>query len=72
MSGDPNGLNMLERWRMINMCYHIVELNDRSDLIKCLLGNLDFSLYVHDRMTCEVFTDWSPETVTSVSCSRRH
>ncbi len=46
MSSDPKGLAMLERWRMINMCYHIIELQDRSDLVKCLLGNLDYSLYV--------------------------
>ena len=45
MSRDQNGLIMLERWRMINMCYHIIDLWERGDLIKALLGNVDFALY---------------------------
>lgn len=44
MSKDPKGLVMLERWRMINMCYRIIELKNRGDLIKVLLGNVDFTL----------------------------
>ncbi|KAI9791028.1 MAG: hypothetical protein M1833_001718 [Piccolia ochrophora] len=45
MSADSKGLVMLERWRIINMCYHIIELSDRADLVKTLLGNIDFTLY---------------------------
>ncbi|KAI9798930.1 MAG: hypothetical protein M1825_004943 [Sarcosagium campestre] len=50
LSSDPNGLIMLERWRMINMCYHIIELKERPDLVKVLLGNIDFTLDSHFRV----------------------
>ncbi|KAI9820272.1 MAG: hypothetical protein M1827_005894 [Pycnora praestabilis] len=46
LSSDPKGLLMIERWRMINMFYHIIELKDRDDLVKTLLSNMDFALYV--------------------------
>ena len=44
MSKEPNGIRLLEQWRIINVCYHIVDLKDHNDLIKLLLGNLDFTL----------------------------
>ncbi|KAI1907621.1 hypothetical protein LOZ61_006039 [Ophidiomyces ophidiicola] len=44
LSSDPNGLHMMERWHMLNMFYHIVELNDRNDLVQAILGNMDFTL----------------------------
>lgn len=44
LSGDQNGLHIIERWRMINMFYHIMDLKGRDDLIQALLGNMDFSL----------------------------
>ncbi|KAI9848354.1 MAG: hypothetical protein M1838_000540 [Thelocarpon superellum] len=50
LGSDPKGLLMLERWKMINMCYHIIELDKRADLIKTLLGNMDFSLDSHFRV----------------------
>ena len=50
LSSDPQGLQMLERWRMINMFYHIMELDGREDLIKLLLSNMDFSLDSHLRV----------------------
>ena len=50
LSGDPRGLNMIERWRMINMFYHIMDLEDRDDLVQALLGNMDFSLDSHLRV----------------------
>ncbi|MCJ1363052.1 hypothetical protein MMC16_002158 [Acarospora aff. strigata] len=50
LSADPNGLIMIERWRMINMFYHIIELKDRDDLVQMLLGNMDFSLDSHLRV----------------------
>lgn len=46
MSKDPKGLAILERWRMINMCYQIISLKDRGDLVKALLANVDFTMYV--------------------------
>ena len=50
LSSDPKGLQMIERWRMINMFYHIIELDDRDDLIRALLSNMDFSLDSHLRV----------------------
>jgi rapamycin-insensitive companion of mTOR len=50
LTKDPKGIQILERWRVINMFYHIVELNDRDDLIKTLLSNMDYSLDGHLRI----------------------
>ena len=50
LSSDPQGLQMIERWRIINMFYHIMELVGREDLIKALLSNMDFSLDSHLRV----------------------
>jgi rapamycin-insensitive companion of mTOR len=50
LSGDPKGLQMLDRWRMINMMYHIIDLKQRPDLIKLLLTNFDYSLQGHPRV----------------------
>jgi rapamycin-insensitive companion of mTOR len=50
LTKDPRGIQILERWRVINMFYHIVELNDRDDLIKTLLSNMDYTLDGHLRI----------------------
>ncbi|EGC48558.1 sterility protein Ste20 [Histoplasma capsulatum var. duboisii H88] len=50
LSSEPSGLQMMERWHMHNMFYHIIELKDRNDLIQTLLGNMDFSLESHLRI----------------------
>ncbi|KAI9753186.1 MAG: hypothetical protein M1815_006304, partial [Lichina confinis] len=50
MSKEPNGIRLLEQWRIINRCYYITDLEDRNDLVKLLLGNLDFSLPSHFRI----------------------
>ena len=50
LSSDPRGLQMLERWRMFNMMYHIVDLKQRPDLIKLLLSNFDYTLNGHHRV----------------------
>lgn len=50
LSGDPKGLMLLERWRMFNMMYHIVDLKQRPDLIKLLLTNFDYTLQGHPRV----------------------
>lgn len=50
LSGDPKGLQLLERWRMFNMMYHIVDLKQRPDLIKLLLSNFDYSIQGHPRV----------------------
>jgi len=43
-------VQILERWRIFNMFYHIIELNDRDDLIKILLSNMDYTLDGHLRI----------------------
>lgn len=50
LCSDAKGLQILERWRIINMFYHIVELKDRDDLIMALLTNLDYTLDSHPRI----------------------
>ncbi|OAL00682.1 hypothetical protein IQ06DRAFT_147746 [Phaeosphaeriaceae sp. SRC1lsM3a] len=50
LTKDTRGVQILERWRVINMFYHIIELNDRDDLIKTLLSNMDYTLDGHIRI----------------------
>ncbi|KAF2019652.1 cytosolic regulator pianissimo [Aaosphaeria arxii CBS 175.79] len=50
LTKDPKGIQILERWRVLNMFYHIIELNDRDDLIRTLLNNMDYSLDGHLRI----------------------
>ncbi|KAL2834342.1 Rapamycin-insensitive companion of mTOR, N-term-domain-containing protein [Aspergillus cavernicola] len=50
LSTDANGLAMMERWHMLNMFYHIIELRDRDDLIQTLLGNMDYTQGSHLRV----------------------
>ncbi|KAH7038586.1 Rapamycin-insensitive companion of mTOR, N-term-domain-containing protein [Macrophomina phaseolina] len=50
LSKKPEGVQIFERWKMINMFYHIVELRDRDDLMKTLLSNMDYTLDGHLRI----------------------
>ena len=50
LSGHIRGLAIMERWKMANMFYHIVELQDRDDLIKDLLSNMDYNMNSHLRI----------------------
>ena len=50
LSSNLKGLAIIERWKMANMFYHIIELQDRDDLIKALLGNMDYTLDSHLRV----------------------
>ena len=50
ISSSNKGLVIIERWRMANMFYHIIELQDRDDLIKALLSNMDYTLDSHLRV----------------------
>ncbi|KAM7223648.1 Rapamycin-insensitive companion of mTOR, N-term domain containing protein [Rhypophila decipiens] len=50
LSGDPKGNQMLDRWRIFNMMYRIVDLKQRPDLIKLMLANFDYSLQGHSRV----------------------
>lgn len=50
LTGDPKGLQLLERWRMFNMMYHIMDLKQRPDLVRLLLTNFDYTLQGHPRV----------------------
>ncbi|KAF2865868.1 Rapamycin-insensitive companion of mTOR, N-term-domain-containing protein [Massariosphaeria phaeospora] len=50
LTKDTKGIHILERWRVLNMFYHIIELNDRDDLIRTLLSNMDYTLDGHLRI----------------------
>ncbi|GAB7364559.1 hypothetical protein MBLNU230_g5366t1 [Neophaeotheca triangularis] len=50
MCQDQRGLSILERWKFVNMFYHIVERRNRDDLIRTLLTSLDYSLDSHPRI----------------------
>ncbi|GAB0131818.1 hypothetical protein EsDP_00000276 [Epichloe bromicola] len=50
LSSEPKGLLLLERWRMFNMMYHILDFKQRPDLIKLLLSNFDYGLQGHPRV----------------------
>jgi rapamycin-insensitive companion of mTOR len=50
LTKDARGLQILERWRIFNMFYHIVELRDRDDLVKMLLGSMDYNIDSHLRI----------------------
>ncbi|KAF2457821.1 cytosolic regulator pianissimo [Lineolata rhizophorae] len=50
MSSEPRGMQILERWKVTNMFYHIIELQDRDDLIKTLLSSVDYTLDSHLRI----------------------
>ena len=63
LSSDSQGLLMIERWRMINMFYHIVELRNRDDLVQVLLGNMDFSLDSHLRVMLSKALTACPKSV---------
>jgi rapamycin-insensitive companion of mTOR len=50
LSGDPKGLVLLDKWRMFNMMYHIIDHKQRPDLAKLILLNLDYSINGHPRV----------------------
>ena len=50
LSKETRGVQILERWKIFNMFYHIIDLADRDDLVKLLLGNMDYTLDGHLRI----------------------
>lgn len=50
LSAERRGLEMIQRWRMFNMMYHILEHHQRPDLVKLLLSSFDYSLLGHPRV----------------------
>lgn len=50
MSKSALGLQILEKWRIFNIFYHIIKLEDRDDLIMALLSGMDYTLDSHLRI----------------------
>ena len=50
LSSTTEGIQTMERWRIMNMFYHIMNLHDRDDLVRAVLGNMDFGLDTHLRV----------------------
>ncbi|OLN82718.1 Protein ste16 [Colletotrichum chlorophyti] len=74
LSGDPKGLELLQRWRMFNMMYHILGHKQRPDLIKLLLANFDYSIPGHPRVLIEqALTSGTREIrITSTNALRKY
>jgi len=63
LTQQAKGIVMMERWHMVNMFYHIIELSDRVDLVQTLLGNMDYTVNSHLRvMLSKALTSGSKET----------
>ena len=63
LSGDPQGIVIISRWRMLNMFYHIIDLKDRDDIIQLLLGNMDFTLNSHLRVMLSKALTAGPKSI---------
>jgi hypothetical protein len=50
LSHTAEGMRLMEQWHMMDMFYHLVESKNRDDLIKALLGNMDYTLDSHLRV----------------------
>ena len=50
LSESAEGIQIMERWHIMNMFYHIVQLPRRPDLLRALLGGMDYSLDTHLRV----------------------
>ncbi|EXJ58216.1 hypothetical protein A1O7_05641 [Cladophialophora yegresii CBS 114405] len=50
LSHSAEGMRLMEQWHMMDIFYHLVELRDRDDLIRALLGNMDYTLDTHLRV----------------------
>ncbi|KAL9106169.1 MAG: hypothetical protein Q9227_008761 [Pyrenula ochraceoflavens] len=74
LSQDNAGIVMLERWHMLNMFYHIIDLKGRPDLIQTFLGNMDFSLDSHLRVILSKALTAAPKEIRSFATKilRKH
>ncbi|KUI56959.1 Protein ste16 [Cytospora mali] len=50
LTGDNRGLEMMNRWRMFNMMFSILENKQRPDLIKLMLSSFDYSIQHHPQV----------------------
>lgn len=63
LSESVEGMQIMERWHMMNMFYHILQLPKREDLLKALLGNMDYSLDTHLRVMLSQALTAAPKDV---------
>lgn len=50
LTAHPQGIAMMERWRMFSSLYHLTELRSRGDLVKLFLGHMDYTFDGHPRI----------------------
>ncbi|KAK3637380.1 hypothetical protein LTR56_013730 [Elasticomyces elasticus] len=50
LCASPRGIAILERWKMFNIFYHIVELKGREDLVEALIREMDYTIDGHPRI----------------------
>ena len=50
LTGDVRGLEMMNRWRMFNMIFSILDGQRRPDLIKMMLSHFDYSIQHHPQV----------------------
>ncbi|KAF3940113.1 hypothetical protein ABW19_dt0207420 [Dactylella cylindrospora] len=63
LSTDPNGIAMMERWKMFNMFYHISELRSRDDLMFHFISAMDFTTEGHPRIILSKALTTGPRSV---------
>ncbi|KAK6346439.1 hypothetical protein TWF730_010761 [Orbilia blumenaviensis] len=63
LSTGPNGIAMMERWKMFNMFYHISELRSRDDLMFYFISAMDFSTDGHPRIILSKALTTGPRAV---------
>ncbi|KAI0775530.1 Rapamycin-insensitive companion of mTOR, N-term-domain-containing protein [Trametes elegans] len=65
LSKRQEGVDLLERFKLITAFYHLTELRSREDLIKGVIENLDYSIDGHSRIVLS-------KSLTSVYKHVRH
>lgn len=50
LTAHPQGIAMMERWRMFSSLYHLTELRSRGDLVKLFLSHMDYTFEGHPRI----------------------
>ncbi|ODV88589.1 hypothetical protein CANCADRAFT_125633 [Tortispora caseinolytica NRRL Y-17796] len=69
LTNYPQGIAILERWRIFSMLYHLVELGDRDDVLIAILSSLNYTFQSHpmnlvskclisEHLSVRVFTTW--------------
>ncbi|KAH8913426.1 hypothetical protein BT69DRAFT_1234618 [Atractiella rhizophila] len=48
LSGYSEGVRLLERFKIFTLFYHLSELRSRDDIVKAIVENMDYELWVVD------------------------